>query len=507
MKYESNNDKFNSILDIERMIFLSKILNNLEPQSVFSFFEELSQIPRCSGDEKRISDYLVKFAQERKLEVIQDETLNVIIKKPGTTGYENAPTVILQGHMDMVCEKNKGTKHDFTCEPIKLRIQDDMIYATGTTLGADNGIAIAYSLALLDSNDIPHPPLEVLVTTGEETGMEGAIKLDGNNFKGKILLNMDAEDEGVFFVSCAGGLRNRVSIPVKREKVNNDLQTVTLKIRGLKGGHSGIDINKQRGNSNKLMGRILNSLNRESDIRLVEVSGGSKMNAIPREADAKILITSEFNEDLKKIIEQWNGIFKNELKSSDPDITVEFEHIDETVEEAFTNESTDKVIQAIMLIPNGVQTMSLEIESLVQSSTNIGVVTTTEKNVMLESAIRSSVKSLKYDVTDRIDAMAKALDGISENGAEYPEWEYNPNSHIREIFKKVYTDKYGKEPEITAIHAGLECGLLSERLGKDVDMIAFGPDMYDVHTPEEHLNIPSTARTWDFICAVLKEIK
>lgn len=486
---------------------MSKILKDLKLKSVFSFFEELSEIPRCSGNDKLASDYLVDFAKKRNLEVIQDEAANVIIKKAGTKGYENAPTVILQGHMDMVCEQNEGTNHDFTCEPIKLRIKDDMIYATGTTLGADNGIAIAYSLALLDSKDIPHPPLEILVTTEEETGMEGAIRLDGNNLKGKILINMDAEEEGVFLVSCAGGLRNRVSIPVKRESVPKDLLTYNLKIRGLRGGHSGIDINQQRGNANKLMGRILNTMNRESDIRLVQISGGSKMNAIPREADAKILIDGKLVEDLNKIVKQWNDIFKNELKSSDPDVVVELKNADENNGEAFTHESTDKIIQAIMLIPNGVQTMSMEIEGLVQSSTNMGVVTTTNDCVLLESATRSSIKSLKYEVTDRIDAMTKALGGKSENGAEYPEWEYNPNSQIREVFKRVHTNEYGKEPQITAIHAGLECGLLSEKLGKDVDMIALGPDMYDVHTPDEHLNIPSTERTWDFLCSVLKEIK
>ncbi len=489
------------------MIVLSTILKDLKPKSVFSFFEKISQIPRCSGDEKRVSDYLVNFAKERNLEVIQDDVLNVIIKKGGTKGYENSPTVILQSHMDMVCEKNKDTDHDFTCEPIKLRIEDDMIYACGTTLGADNGIAIAYSLALLDSNDISHPPLEVLVTTGEETGMEGAARLDKNNFKGKTLINIDAEDEGVFFVSCAGGLRNRVSIPVKREQINKDLLTYVIKIRGLRGGHSGIDISCQRGNSNKLMGRILNSLNKDIDVMIADINGGSKMNAIPRESDAKILVDRKFKKDIENIIKQWNDILKNEYKKSDPDVSVELEQIEENITKVFTRAEKDKLIQAITLIPNGVQTMSMDIEGLVQSSTNIGVITTTKDSVLLESAVRSSVKSLKYEVTNRIEAMAKALNVKSENGSEYPEWEYNPNSQIRDIFKKVYTDKYGNEPKITAIHAGLECGLLSEKLGSHIDMIAFGPDMYDVHTPDEHLSISSTSRTWEFLCSVLEELR
>lgn len=486
---------------------MGNLLNELKPKKVFYYFEELSQIPRCSGNEKKASDYLVDFAKERNLEVIQDEALNVIIKKPGTTGYEKSPTVILQGHIDMVCEKNKGTDHDFTCDPIQLRIEDDMLYATGTTLGADNGIAVAYCLALLDSEDIPHPPLEILITTEEETGMEGAANLDPKNIEGKILINIDAEEEGVFFVSCAGGLRNRVYIPIKRKEVSQDLLTYMISVRGLKGGHSGMDINKERGNANKIMGRILNSLNQEYNIELIEVNGGSKMNAIPRESDATILVETHHREDIENSIKKWDRILKNELKTPDPNISVELEYSEKLVQKGFTDETKNNVISALVLIPNGVQTMSKDIEGLVQSSTNIGVLKTTEVNVLLESAVRSSVGTLKYDIAETINTMCNTLGFRLENGAEYPAWEYNPDSYIRKKFENVYTKITKKEPKITAIHAGLECGLFGEKFGNHVDMIALGPNMSDVHTPDEHLNIPSTERTWELLCAVLKDIK
>lgn len=492
---------------LERMVKLSNVLREIEPQLVFKYFEELSQIPRCSGNEKGVSDYLVNFAKEKKLEVIQDEALNVIIKKAGTKGYENSPIVILQGHMDMVCEKNKGTHHDFTCDPIQLRIEDDMIYGTGTTLGADNGVAVAYCLALLASNDIPHPPLEVIVTTEEETGMGGASQLNPNNIKGKILINIDAEEEGVFFASCAGGLRNRVYIPLAREAINRELLSYTIKVRGLKGGHSGMDISKERGNANKITGRVLNSLAKNINFKLVEINGGSKMNAIPREADVKILIETQHKEKLEESIKHLDKILKNELKASDSDVSVQLEYLNEDPAKAFTDGTKNKVISALMLIPNGVQSMSMDIKDLVQSSTNIGVVTTTEEHVILESAIRSSVRTLKHEICDRIHAMASALGFKSENGSEYPEWEYNPDSYIRKVFEKTYFEVSGKKAEITAIHAGLECGLFGERLGGDIDMISFGPNMYDVHTPNEHLSISSTERTWEFLCGVLKGIK
>jgi len=484
---------------------MNNVLKELEPKLVFDYFEKISQIPRCSGNEKAISDFLVNFAKERNLEVIQDKTLNVIIRKPGTLGYENAPIVILQGHIDIVCEKNKETVHDFSKDPIKLRIDEDMIKATGTTLGADNGIAVAYSLALLDSKDIQHPPLEVVFTTEEETGMDGVMGLDPDNLEGKILINIDSEEEGIFYVSCAGGARNRVELPVKREKIKENLKSYHIKIRGLKGGHSGSEIDKGRGNSNKLMGCILNDLNDVIEFYLSDISGGSKTNAIPRESDVIISINSEDKGQLKQIIRYWNEAFKRELKASDPDVRVEIERV-RGIEEVFSKEVTGKVIAILMLMPNGLQTMSMEIEGLVQSSTNLGVVTTSKDHITFDSAVRSSVAMLKQRILEQIGMIAKVLDIESITEADYPAWEYKEDSYIRDIFTKVYKDFTGKEAEIAAIHAGLECGFFDEKL-EDVDMISFGPNMYDVHTPDERLDISSTKRTWEFFLEVLKNIK
>ncbi len=485
---------------------MSRILENLEPKAVFSFFEDMSQIPRCSGNEKAISDYLVDFAKKRNLEVIQDKALNVIIKKPGTKGYENAPTVILQGHMDMVCEKNKDTNHDFSTEPLKLRVEDDMLMATGTTLGADNGIAVAYALAILDSDEIAHPPLEVLITTEEETGMGGANNLDTNNLKGKMLINIDSEEEGTLLVSCAGGIRNTLSILIEWSNPPDDYLVYDLRVRGLKGGHSGMEINKERGNSNIILGRILKGLSANADIYLAEISGGAKMNAIPRESDAVLLISSKDKAKVDEEIKNWNNVIGNELKTADPDVRIELELSNSTYKKVFSKETTNKVLSALVLIPNGVQSMSVEIEGLVQSSTNLGVLTTTEKEVLLECAIRSSVRTLKLDIVKKMEALAELIGASSANEGDYPAWEYRKDSYIREVFVDAYKRMYGKEPIITAIHAGLECGLFDEKLD-NVDMISLGPNMYDVHTPNEHVSISSTKRVWEYLLEVLKSIK
>lgn len=485
---------------------MSRVLGNIEPKSVFSFFEDLTQIPRCSGNEKQISDYLVEFAKKRNLEVIQDEALNVIIKKPGSKGYENAPTVILQGHMDMVCEKNKDTVHDFNTDPLKLRVEGDKVMATGTTLGADNGIAVAYALAILDSDEIAHPPLEVLITTEEETGMGGANNLNPENLKGKILINLDSEEEGTLLVSCAGGIRNNISIPITWETSPKDYITYELRVRGLKGGHSGMDINKGRGNSIIILGRVLQGISENNDIFLASVSGGAKMNAIPREADAVLFVNKADKDTFETEVKNWESIVKNELKASDADIRVEIETVNSNYDKVFSKETMEKVLATLVLIPNGVQTMSMEIEGLVQSSTNLGVLNTTDKEVLLECAIRSSLETLKFDIVKKMEILSKLISAKSKSTSSYPAWEYREESYIRDIFVKCYKKMYGEEPIITAIHAGLECGLFDEKL-EDVDMISLGPNMYDVHTPDESVSISSVKRVWEYLLEVLKSIK
>ena len=480
-------------------------LQNIKLEPVFKNFARISEIPRGSGNEKAISDYLKGFAKELNLEVIQDEALNIIIKKPASKGFEKSPTVIIQGHMDMVCEKNEGTDHDFTKDPIELVVKGDDIYAKGTTLGADNGIAVAYAMTLLEDNTIEHPPLEIVLTTDEETGMSGAMALSKENVKGKILINIDTEEEGYLLVSCAGGIRTKSTIKIEKEDINSK-KPFALKVRGLKGGHSGCDIHLERGNSNKLLGRILKDINSKIDMNLISINGGSKDNAIPREGDA-ILATSMDNKDkMYEIVQDWNTTIKKELSFSDKDVEISIEDIQETFSNVITKESTNTIIDFLYLYPNGVNTMSSSIENLTESSNNLGIVKTKDDEVDFFSAVRSSVPSLKDELTNRIECITKIFDGSFEASASYPGWEYNPNSNIRDICIKVYKEMTGKDAIVYAIHAGVECGLFQEKLG-DMDMISFGPNIRDAHTPNEHLSIQSTRNIWNYLKEILKNIK
>lgn len=485
------------------------VLSGIKPEIVFRHFEGISQIPRCSGNEKTISNYLVKFAKDNDLEVIQDESLNVIIKKPATRGYEKAPTVILQGHMDMVCEKDKKTKHDFGADPIEFVVENDFIRANGTTLGADNGIAIAICLTLLESNDIAHPSLEVLLTTGEEIGMKGAAKVDKQHLSGKILINMDSEEEGVFLVSCAGGITLKIKININLEDVE-DIQGngkhYKIIVNGLKGGHSGIEIDKGRGNANKIVGRILDDLQSLVDYRILSINGGSMNNAIAKEAEAIIYIANNKDIDLQDFSTKWNDILKNQLNISDPEIKVSIGTVNINNNKILDKNTTEKIVSLMQLIPNGIHTMSMEIDNLVESSSNLGVIKTLDNFILFDISIRSSIKTLKYELVNKIKKIANLMDAEIILEGDYPEWAYRYNSEIRKIFKKVYSKKYGKEPKITAMHAGLECGLLNENLG-DIDMISLGPNIYDAHTINERLSISSVERTWEFLLAVLKEIQ
>lgn len=472
---------------------------------VFKYLKKISTIPRGSGNEKGISNYLVKFANEHNLQVIQDESLNIIIRKEATKGYENVPTVILQGHMDMVCEKNQDVHHDFEKDPIDLVVEGDFIKGNGTTLGADNGLGIAYCLAILESEDIEHPPLEVLITTKEEIGMQGAFNIDEKNLSGKILINIDSEEEGELLTSCAGGIRNKVRLTVELENKKEEFSPYKISVKGLKGGHSGVDIKKGRANSNKLIGRVLNDITSKIELFISEINGGSKMNAIPREAEAIIFIKDKKEDELVNIVRQWNKIFKNEFRVSDRKINLKVDKIENKFYRVFSKALTDKIIALLMLIPQGIETMSSDIEGLVQSSTNLGVVTTTEDEVTFESAIRSSVKSLKTDIVKKIQVLCKHTGAAMTLESDYPAWEYKENSYIRDVFIKVYKEMYGDEPKVTAVHAGLECGILKEILG-DIDMISFGPNIYDAHTPDERFSISSSDKTYKYLINVLKEI-
>ena len=477
---------------------MSKVLEGLKPEKVFYYFEEISKIPRCSGKEKQISDYLYNFAKSRDLEVIQDEHLNIIIKKPASKGYENAPTVMLQGHMDMVCEKNEGLEHDFDKDPIKLRIEDGHIYAADTTLGADNGIAVAYALSVLDS-ELQHPALEVLITTDEEKGMTGANNLDGSLFKSKYLLNLDSEEEGVFTSGCAGGSEINFKIPVKRQ--NSKDSAFKISVKGLSGGHSGTDIHKEKGNANKILGRILYDL--IDDVELASIEGGSKTNAIPRESNA--IITINNFDKVNEKIDKWNEILKNEYAFTDPSITVTLTDLNKEVF-PLVKEIYRKTAALINLIPVGVLSRSTAIE-LVISSNNLGVITTDEKYITLFNHPRSSVVTLlTKNFIPAMKQLAYQIGVEYEIGSYYPGWEYAKESEIRDICIEVYRDMFKKEPVVGAIHAGLECGLLMDKI-PGLDAISMGPDAYDAHSPNEHVSIKSVGNIYNLLCEILKKIK
>lgn len=483
---------------------MNGVLKNLEPKAVFEYFERISQIPRGSGNEKAISDYLVSFAKDHNLEVFRDASMNVIIKKPATAGYENAPVFILQGHMDMVCEKNKSTVHDFEKDPIKLRIIDDMIYATDTTLGADNGIAVAMTLAILESKDIPHPAIEALFTTDEEVSMSGATNLDVTPLKGRLLVNLDSEEEGFLLVSSAGGTKAKLFLPIEWTTADSSLSAYRISVGGLKGGHSGMEINKGRGNANKLMGRVLNCIASEFSSLIGEINGGLKANAITRETDAVIFLKPSDVPVLEAKLAECNDIFRNELSAADPDVFVKSEAVADAGRKAFSKATTGKVIAALVVTPNGIQSMSMHIKDLVESSTNLGVVQTHEDKVEFINEIRSSVSSLKRAVLKQVEMIGRLLGGELSIGSDYLEWAYKPDSKLRTLFQRVYKEKYGVDAQVIALHAGLECGVLSNKI-EGLDCISLGPNLYDVHTPNEHLSIKSTKNVWEYLLEVLKQ--
>lgn len=484
-----------------------KKIENVKFDRIFYHFEQISKIPRGSGNEKAISDYLLDFGKSLGLECIQDAALNIIIKKPASIGYENAPAVIIQGHMDMVCEKNSDKEHDFEKDPINLVVKGDYIYADRTTLGADDGIAVAYAMTLLEDNTIEHPAIEVLLTTDEEAGMSGAMALQPHYINGKIVLNLDSEEEGKLLVSCAGGIRTKSILPIEWIDKKNDTIAYNIVIRGLKGGHSGMEIHLGRGNSNKLMGRLLKNIDKELDFNLVSLNGGSKNNAIPRESSSIITISQKDERKLLDIKRRVCEELKNEFNKKDPNLRVHLLEVEESVDRVFSDDSTKKAVNLLYMYPNGVNTVSSDIQGLTESSTNLGVVTTLENSIEYDSTARSSVSSLKDEIVTRSKCITEILGGKLVTESSYPEWPYKTDSKIREVCKDVYERMYEKTPEIVAIHAGVECGLFKEKLGNDVDMISFGPDIIDIHTPNEHISISSVERCYEYLLEVLKEIK
>lgn len=463
---------------------------------VIDYFLELTKIPHCSGEEKQISDYLVKFAKDRELEVIQDEALNVIIYKPASDGFEDKDPVILQGHMDMVCVKLDELEFDFATQPLPVVIDGDTIKTEGTTLGADNGIAVAMAMAILDDETLEHPPIEVLITTDEEVGLLGAASIDGGLFKGKTLINLDSESEGVYLTGCAGGVRNVIELPVTYAEPTKNT-AYEIRIHGLTGGHSGIEIDKNRANSNKLLGRVLAQL---KDIEIASLHGGEKMNAIAKQSFATVLS----DEDILEQVAELGELFKQEYSVSDPDLAISVTSA-EKPQRVFDQATASKVIALLNLIPQGVQAMSQHFPGLVETSSNFGVLDMSEDVIKFESAHRSSIESKKQTLKDQFEYLAEVFGGKAVTQGDYPGWAYNPDSRIRELFKATYAEMTGEQAETTAIHAGVECGILQDRIGQ-LDMISLGPNMAEVHTPFENLSISSSIKTYELLVEVLKRL-
>lgn len=469
------------------------MISHLEPTSVFSFFEEICSIPHGSYHTNLIADYMVNFAKERNLEYSRDGANNVIIKKPASPDCNSDSTVILQGHLDMVCAKEDGVEIDFEKDGLTLECDGEYISAKGTTLGGDDGIAVAMALAILDSDSVTHPALECVFTTDEEVGMLGAAVLDTSQLTAAYMINIDSEEEGQFTVSCAGGETLIATMPVSVSDKAYE-HTLKLKITGLLGGHSGIEIDKGRANANILMGRLLKELTDATDLQLVSVNGGQKDNAIAPECEAVINI-NDCNAAVS-IAEALVATFKKEYPVE--------ENLKIIVEETEPAKGlVCNVIPVLSTVTNGIRTMSKEIEGLVQTSSNLGVVRTEEDNITMNFSLRSSVEAEKRDMHEEIEALVKSYGGTTESAAEYPAWEYKKDSRLRDTCVKIYTKQYGQEPEIVAIHAGLECGIFSGKM-KGLDCISYGPNLTDVHTPGEKMEIASVKRVFEFTKELLR---
>lgn len=479
-----------------------RVLEGLEPQKVFYYFEEICNIPHGSGNVTEISDYLKRFAEERNLEVFQDEIKNIIIIKEASAGYEQEPPVILQGHMDMVAVHKPELAIDMTKDPLQLKVDGDKVYAEGTSLGGDDGIAVAYALAILDDNNLKHPRLEVVITVDEETGMEGARRIDLSMLKGNRLLNLDSEEEGIFLTSCAGGAR--VDCKLQPEFTEMTGLKYELVLGGLQGGHSGVEIHKERGNANKLAARLLWHLYLEEvNIGLLSAEGGLADNAIPRETKVFVLVDEAQKETFEKMVNVFEQEIERELATKDPAFHIKRKVYDVVTEKAISGNAFAVTAAFLNSLPNGVQAMSADIEGLVETSLNLGILKVNEEGVEASFSVRSSVESSKEALIEKLMSVVVLAGGETTVDGNYPGWSYRVNSPLREKMIDLYKEMYGEEPKVEAIHAGLECGLLASKI-TDLDCVSFGPNMSNIHTTEETLSISSTLRVWKYLVALLE---
>ena len=475
-------------------------LAGLAPANVFGYFEKICSIPHGSRNTGLIADYLVEFAKEHEIRYIRDELNNVIFFQEGTCGLEDHDPVIIQGHSDMVCEKDADCPIDMATEGLDLAHDGRYVFARGTTLGGDDGIALAYALAILADKSIPHPPLEVVITVDEEIGMEGAAGIDLSMLKGRTLLNIDSEEEGIFTVSCAGGCRATLSLNVERRAVYGPC--IRLNVDGLQGGHSGVETHKNRANANKIMGEFMSRIQKLMPLCLTSLSGGSKDNAIPRSCHANMVAMGINLERINDIAEQLQKEVREQY--DEPEATVQAFDVDALGGNSLTTQDTAKVISLLCSCPNGVQVMSKDIPGLVQTSLNLGIAKLGDR-FNATFSLRSSVNAEKQELLEKLIKLAEMHDGTYSTMGDYPAWEYKKDSKLRDTMVKIYSEMFGKEPEVVAIHAGLECGLLSEKL-PGLDCVSIGPEMHDIHTSREKLGIASTERTWNFLLEVLKNL-
>ncbi len=478
----------------------TKRLAGLEPAAVFGYFEEICSMPHGSGNTRQISDYLVEFAKKNDLRYIQDEDDNVILFGEGTCGMEDHPPVILQGHMDMVCDKDATCSIDMATQGLDVTHDERYVFAKGTTLGADNGIAVALAMAILADRTIPHPPLEVIVTTDEEIGLLGAASVDLTEVKGRTMINLDSEGEGIFTVSCAGGGTITMTMAVDRRTVYGPC--IRLAVEGLQGGHSGAEIHMNRGNANKIMGEFMARIRKIMPLCLTSLQGGAKDNAIPHTCQATLVAMGTNLERINAIAEALQAEVRETY--NEPKATIQAFDVDALGGNALTTESTGKIIELLCAAPNSVQAWSQDIEGLVQTSLNLGVIKLGEQ-FQATFSVRSSVNAEKEEVMDRLVKLAEMFGASWVRNGDYPAWEYKKESALRDTMVRVYTDLNGKAPEVIALHAGLECGLFSEKL-PGLDAVSIGPQMFDIHTSRERLDISSTQRTWEFVQEVLKNL-
>ena len=473
----------------------------LESQRVFDYFEEICAIPHGSRNTKQISDYLAAFAGEHGLTYYQDDANNIVIIKEASAGYENAEPVILQGHMDMVCEKENGCEIDFEKDGLDLYIDGDFLRARGTTLGGDDGIAVAYALALLESSEIPHPRLEVVITVDEEIGMLGAEVIDLSMLKGHRLLNIDSDVEGHFLTSCAGGMTVEAELAVTRMAQSGLVMKMT--VSGLEGGHSGSEIDKEHANANIVAGRALKYISDRMALGAISMAGGLKDNAIPREHTAEVLIPVDKKEEFLAYLEELTGVLRREYAASDAGIQITAEEGGVQEAQILSYASMSKVLFYLRQVPDGVQHMSRVMPGLVETSLNLGILKLTEDAFLTTTSVRSSVSTRKEELLDRLTHLVEFLGGEVEVNGDYPAWEYRADSRLRETISEVYRDLFDEEPVFEAIHAGLECGILSGKIA-DLDCVSFGPNNYDIHTPKERLSISSTEKVWKLLKEFLK---